>query len=160
MRSPLLICAFLVGVPGLARGAEGEAVVAVEPGWAIQSAPERTDHSFGAGASVWLGLTDSVWAAASVGFTGPGGDFRSVEACGGLVLALDVLRIIPFLEAQAGLLASGEEATALVRLGFGADYFLTERLSLGAVARYRPLPTELGDGLLTVEGRLAFRLEL
>lgn len=160
MRSPLPICAFLLAVPSLASGAEGEVVVAAEPGWAIQSAPARTDHNFGAGASLWMGLTDSVWAAASLGFTGPGGDFRSVEACGGLVLALDVLRIIPFLEAQAGLLASGEETTALVRLGFGADYFLTERLSLGAVARYRPLPSELGDGLLTVQGRLAFRLEL
>jgi hypothetical protein len=160
MRSPLLICPLLFAIPSLAWGAEGEAVVAVEPGWAIQSAPERTEHTFAAGASLWLGLTDSVWAAASLGFTGPGGDFRSVEACGGLVLALDVLRVIPFLEAQAGLLASGEQTTALVRLGFGADYFLTERLSVGAVARYRPLPSELGDGLVTVEARLAFRLEL
>jgi len=160
MRSPLLICPLLFAIPSLAWGAEGEAVVAVEPGWAIQSAPERTEHTFAAGASLWLGLTDSVWAAASLGFTGPGGDFRSVEACGGLVLALDVLRVIPFLEAQAGLLASGEQTTALVRLGFGADYFLTERLSVGAVARYRPLPSGRGDGLVTVEARLAFRLEL
>lgn len=160
MRSALPICALALAFPSLGVAAEGEAVVAAEPGLAILSAPESTDHAFAASASVWLGLTDAVWAAAGLGFSGPGGEAKTVEAVGGLIVALDVLRIIPFGELMAGILTHGDQSTALVRLGFGADYFLTDRLSLGAVARYRPLPSEIGDGLLTVEGRLAFRLEL
>jgi hypothetical protein len=84
-----------------------------------------------------------------------------VEGHGGIAIALDVLRTIPFAEIAIGAVANSDALEPSVRLSAGGDYLVTRSLSLGIVARYRPLSEALGgDGLLTVALRIAWRIEL
>ena len=154
-----------IGGAAPAQGAEDELIVALEPGYDRLSHPDGSQHGLGGTASVWLGLSDDLWLALSGGGfhvgDAPQHDALSRwEAFGGIVAALDVFRVVPYVEAMAGIVGGPSGLHPTARLGVGADYLLTPELSLGAVLRYRPLPAEdLADAAVTAQARLAWRLE-
>jgi hypothetical protein len=154
--------AALAAGPTPAFGAEDELVLALEPGWSLTSADDAA-HGVGGDLSAWLGITEVLWLSASAGghhlFTEPSRDLW--EAWAGLVAALDVLRTIPFVEAQLGVTGDGGALAPGVRLGLGADYLVGPTVSAGVVVRWRTLADELGaDGLFTAQLRVALRYEL
>jgi hypothetical protein len=156
---------FLVpALPDRARAAEDEVVLALEPSYGILSG-DATNHGVGGHGTAWLGITETFWLSGSGGgyvFFESGGNQRLLyEALGGLVVALDVLRTIPFAEAMIGVVGSRGALVPTFRAGLGADYLLSKRTSVGVVVRYRPLGDKIAsDGLLTAELRLALRFEL
>ena len=159
-RTRLVACALCVALPTSASAADDEWILALEPAWGLYDAQE-THHGVGGQLSGWLGVTDAVWAFASVGgLYLPGAEDPVLEAGGGVVLALDVYRTIPFIEVAAGLNVLGDRYAPLLRLGVGADYLVTPSVSLGAVVRYRPLFGTLErEGLVSVGVRLGWRGE-
>ncbi|MCK6548204.1 hypothetical protein L6R52_20310 [Myxococcota bacterium] len=163
---PWLAAAVAVTAAGIAprpaAAAEEELVLALEPGWALTSAADAR-HGASADLSAWLGVTEVLWLSASAGAHHlPADPSQSLwELYAGLVAALDVLRTIPFFEAQLGVTADGGTLAPGIRVGLGADYLISPTVSVGAVVRWRTLADELGaDGLLTAQVRLALRIEL
>lgn len=151
-----------------ALAAEGEAVLSASAGHGLLFEGDRPlVHVPGAEATAWIGLTDSVWLAASSGAAwriGRQDGERFARAMGtaeaGIVVALDVFRTLPFLELMGGAsLARSVEPT--FRVGLGVDYFVSRTLSVGAVLRFRPLWDDVGrTSLFTASLRLATRIEL
>ena len=144
---------------------EGELILAIEPGWALLAHESKNRHGVGAGASAWYGVSETLWLAAGTGahytFLEKGERALYGEALGGVALALDVLRTIPFGEAMIGVVANENAFAPSVRISLGADYLVTKSLSLGVVFRYRPLQESLGgDGFFTISLRLGCRLDL
>lgn len=163
--APAILAVLTVSAPAIAGAAEDELVIAVEPGYAGVTAEDTDQHGFGGAGSVWLGLSDELWLAGSVGAGhARGGEMKDpttfFEVFGGLTVALDVFRTIPFLEAQIGMVATDDSLSPTFRVGLGADYFVTRTISLGLVGRIRPTDDAIGGSVLTVAGRLAIRLEL
>jgi hypothetical protein len=152
-----------------AWGADEELVLAFEPAYALTNGA-ADQHGAGGHLTLAYGITDSFWLTASGGATHhfARGDIESrtlFEGFGGLTAALDVLRIIPFLEVLIGVAAGpknegGTKIDPTVRLGAGFDVLLSPSFSLGAVFRYRPVSDDLGDAYLTADLRLAWRIEL
>jgi opacity protein-like surface antigen len=75
----------------------------------------------------------------------------------GVTYTVDVLRVLPFVEAGFGLLVLGGDVVdarrdAGLEVGFGADYLLSPRWAVGAVVRYRHLLVRLGGGRPTLDG--------
>jgi hypothetical protein len=162
----LLTIVLTWAAPLAARAAADELIVAVEPGYDRLSRATTSQSGVGGTLSAWLGLTDDLWLAAS------GGGFQTLdeapehpklfryEAFGGLVAALDVFRVVPYLEGMAGVVGARGSVHPTIRLGLGADYLVTPELSLGAVLRYRPLPEDdLAQAAVTAQVRLGWRLE-
>lgn len=155
----------LVLLAPAARAAEGELVLAFEPGYALLSGEATAQHGGSGAGSAWIGLSDELWlafggGAGYVGADDPIGARRYGEAFGGIVAALDVFRTIPFLEAQIGMVTSSDVLSPTVRIGLGADYFVSRTLSVGLVARVRPVREDIGGTLLTASLRLAWRIAL
>lgn len=161
---PSSIVALLALSPSSAAADEGEWVVSAEPqlGFFTGSARDAsTELGAGGQASLWLGLSPAAWIFASAGGEASLGEGPSIlEAIGGAVVALDVLRVIPFLELGAGADIVGGEVAPLLRLGVGADYLFSPSFSMGVVGRYRPLFGREGEDWVTVSLRLSFRGEL
>jgi len=162
----LLTLGLALGASGGAQAASDELILALEPGYLRLTSTDASQNAVGGSASMWLGLTDDLWLALS------GGGFQTLdeteqrarffawEAFGGLVAALDVFQVVPYIEATAGVVGGPEGVHPTVRLGLGADYLLTPSLSVGAVARYRPLPEEdIAQSGISAQLRLAWRLE-
>lgn len=152
----------LPSIPSVAFAGEDELVLAIEPAYALLSRPEDSKHGGGADASVWFGVSETIWLAASGGAFAGFADTSAIgEACGGIALAFDVFRIIPYGEAMIGALFSNGEIAPSLRFAIGADYLISPSLAVGLVARYRPLPDVIGgDALVTAGLRLALRYEL
>jgi hypothetical protein len=107
---------------------------------------------------------------------GPSGTIAAFGAFAGLHYELDVLRIVPSFDVGVGALGlrgdarygTGPSASALlpsvnafaVELGFGVDWLITRRWSVGAVVRYYTLLTELqrAPGFLYVGPRVSLSL--
>lgn len=160
--APLLVAlATLAATP--ARAAPDEMILALEGGYGLLTRGDARPSGAGGHGTAWVGLTDTFWLAGSGGVTGfPGLEDRAVlwEAFGGLAAALDIFRAVPFAEAMIGVVGAGDVLSPSVRLGLGLDYLVTRTLSVGAVARWRPLSDELGGHLVTAQVRLALRLDL
>lgn len=150
----------------IAWAGEDELILAIEPGYGLllapQGAPDSVAHGGAGSIAAWLGVTDTIFLAASGGAATGFSDGPTIgEALGGVVLALDVLRVVPYGEALIGAIITPDSVGASYRLGLGADYLLSKTFSLGLVARYRGLADNLGgDGLFTAQLRFALRLEL
>lgn len=113
-------------------------VVVSSPG-----AGERTT-GVGAGLEIARGITDSWAARAEIA-----GSARSLAGAAGITLAIDVVRVIPFLD--LGLAAAAQEGPTDgtrgdlgLQGGAGVEYLLTRRWALAALARFHYLPIELG----------------
>jgi hypothetical protein len=150
-------------IPRPAEAAEEEIVLAFEPGYGLLAGKDT--HGAGVQLSVWAVVSEAFWLAASAGelvFFESGGNRRGLtELAAGLVAAFDVLRTIPFAELMIGLDASGGTLVPTFRAGVGADYLISRKVSIGGVARYRPLNDQISShGLLTIQLRLSWRFEL
>jgi hypothetical protein len=151
-----------------AFGAEDELLLGIEPTYGLLAgATDR--HGAGGHLSLSLGLTDAIWLTLAGGGTRQlsRGDLEGLtmlEAFGGLTVALDVLRTIPFIEGLIGVVgakvAGSTKISPTVRLGVGFDFLLTPSVSLGAVFRYRPVSDDFGDAYYTAAVRLVWRIEL
>jgi hypothetical protein len=151
-----------VTLPSTAWAAEEELVLGIEPGYALLTTPAGAKHGGVADLSAWLGITETIALAISAG-TAAGFSEQDaiIEALGGIVLALDVFRVIPYGEAMIGAYLANDTLAPSYRLGVGADYLISPSFAVGVVARYRGLPDMLGgDGLFTAQLRLALRIEL
>lgn len=160
----------LFTLANVARAGEDELILALEPGYyALTAAGDRPDpgttHGVGLGASLWLGTDTPFWLSAAVGGSaqlGPDEMSAPIEVLVGIVYALDVFTVIPYLEAHAGLMipAAGDgDLHASARFGLGFDYLVSRTMSVGAVARIRPVAAPLGDALISGHIRWAVRLE-
>ena len=152
---------------------EDEVIVAAEAGYAAllddasgsPNSGRATGHGFAAGASVWLGTDGPLWVSTSLSGIGAFGgveDRGGIEALLGLVYAFDVFKAVPYLEAEAGLIAAltgDRSVVATARFGLGVDYLFTRTMSLGLVGRVRPVGRPLGDALITGQIRWTVRLE-
>jgi hypothetical protein len=148
------------------HAAEDELVLAIEAGGGLLTGGEKTAVAIGGDVGFWLGLSETLWLSGTVGgFRAVGdapGERTLFELGGGIVAALDVLRIIPFVEASIiGVVGGGGDVSPGARAGIGADYFLNRTTSIGLVVRYRTLSSDLEhDGLASAQLRLGWRLEL
>lgn len=162
------LAGFLVGLsigPRASWAAEDELVVSLEPGYGMLVSSDVTQHGAGGAISGWLGLTDTLWLAASMGvLTFPERAEASAatlwEAHGGVVAALDVFRWIPYLEGLIGVVGEGGRLAPTVRLGAGVDYLITREWFVGLVLRTRPFALPIGDVNTTVSLRAGIRFQL
>lgn len=163
----LLVLSLAPAAP--ARAAEDELLVAFEGGYAFLSGEPEDLHGAGGQLTLSYGVTESIWLTGSLGGAReidrkmrPG--LGLYDAFGGLTVALDVFRTIPFLEALVGVVVADRpdetEVAPTVRLGVGADYILFPGLSLGAVARWSPVREEIGESHVTASLRVVWRIEL
>lgn len=148
-------------VANAAHAGVDEWLLTAEPGWALLSGDEAR-HGAGGTVSFALGVSPATWLFAAGGaYVVPGDDPTTiVEVVGGLVVALDVLRTVPFLEAAGGLDLLDGTPAPLLRVGVGADYLVSPSFSVGGVVRYRPLFGVESERLLTLDLRLSWRSEL
>lgn len=148
-----------------ARADEREWLLVLEPTLAVYqtTAGGQDTTAVGAGGSAvaWFGLTSAAWLFASVGAAAHVDEAPVVgEAVGGLALALDVLRAVPFVDVGLGGSLVDGEAVPVLRLGVGLDYLVTSHVLVGAVARYRPAFGRGDEDWWTVSLRLGWRDEL
>lgn len=158
----VLTCAIL---PRSAAAADGEWVIAAEPGYALLVSDDVSQHGGGGTASGWLGLTDTLWLGISGGAfalakSGSEPAVTPWEAMGGLVAALDVFRWIPYVEGYVGLLGQGSTLAPTLRLGLGIDYLVSPSWFVGAVLRSRPFIDPIANVETTISLRVGVRFEL
>ncbi|MBI2376307.1 MAG: hypothetical protein HYV07_20095 [Deltaproteobacteria bacterium] len=152
-------------VAGLVAGASVPAGAFASPGELILTA-EAGAASMDSGEHVGLGAEAALayGAVEAVSFFVFGGGHVVIDADpiltfgGGVQLALDVLRTVPFFEATFHANARSGELSPGVRIGLGADYFLTPEVSIGLAVRYAPWSDF--DELISGRARLSFHLEL
>ena len=151
-----------ITLPSTALAAEDELVLGLEPGYALLTTSEGSKHGGTVNLSAWLGITETLALAVTAGGSSGFSERDTIyEALGGVILALDVFRVIPYGEALVGAFLTKDALAPSYRLGVGADYLISPSLAIGLVARYRGLPDALGgDGVFTAQIRLALRIEL
>ena len=85
----------------------------------------------------------------------PGGTLLAFHAGVGVTYTVDILRLVPTIEASLGLLGTSIKAPGGatwtstyafgIQLGLGLDYLVTPRWSVGAVLRYHAYLTRITD---------------
>lgn len=170
MQRALALCAVFASAASAstAGAAEDEVVLAFEPAYTLLTG--ATDlHGAGGHLTAGYGLTDELWLTASLGGSRQLGRMEVpgrtlLEGFAGLTAAIDVLRAVPFVEVLIGVvgarLAERTKLDPTVRLGVGLDVFITPSFTLGAAYRFRPVSDDLGDSYMSVDLRLAWRVEL
>jgi hypothetical protein len=147
--------------PSPARADQDELLLALEPGFGSIERGDVRSNGGGGGVSMSLGLTHAAWLTARAsGYGFENGRPTLFEAVGGVTAALDVLRIVPFIEALAGIDTRQGRVDAVLSLGLGFDYLVSQHFSVGLVGHYRPLFGQGDESFLTVAARIAVRLEL
>jgi len=167
-----------------------EFTLGLQPQYGLTYLENRQASGGGASLHVAYGITDAVGVQLLAGATAhplspiepedasmkgdPGGDLASWHASAGVVYALDVVRIVPFFEANIGVLGlyrssnpSGNQKAPTIEhalnvgasLGLGADYLITRRISVGVALRYHAFLTDLAriPIYLTVGPRVSLR---
>jgi opacity protein-like surface antigen len=151
---------------GLASAARPAAAVGVEE-WELAAdaravwveADDRRPIGPGIGLQLQRGFTDAFAVRLALGVSRhdvgsngeqPGGAVTAASAFAGITYAIDVLRVVPFVELGVGLLdVSGAVSERRHGLGFdlglGAQYLVTRDWGLGATIRYQAFPVELGS---------------
>ena len=156
--------------------------LAVQPLYVLALTDRRDPSGGGVGADVAYNLTDGLalratgmlgWHAADGLIAGSaGGTMSSFGAFAGITYALDVVRIVPSFDLGIGVLGlRGDDrfthgtlvpnTTAFaVELGFGFDWWITHRWSVGAVVRYHAMLSTLerAPGFLYAGPRVSLSL--
>lgn len=186
----------LLGAVGLclaatdAQAEQREFTLGLQPQYGLTYLDNRQASGGGGSLHLAYGITDAVGVQLLAGATGhplspiepedpsakadPGGQLVSWHASAGIVYALDVVRIVPFFEANIGVLGlyrstnpSGNQKSPTIEhalnvgasLGLGADYLITRRWSVGVAIRYHAFLTDLAriPIYLTVGPRVSLR---
>lgn len=181
---PVLLAIWALVTP--AQAERSRVRIGVQPLYVLAFVDRRDPSGGGLGADVAYSVTDALSLRVSgfVGWhdarglqsgttTGPGGTVASFGAFAGLTYALDVVRIVPSFDLGLGVLGLRGDARFAARpallpsvnalaleLGFGFDWLVTHRWSVGAVIRYHALLTELqhAPGFLYVGPRVSLTL--
>lgn len=144
--------------PAAAVGLE-EWELAVDARGAWVQADDRRPVGPGLGLQLQYGLTDAWALRGAVGLSGHpvggnadrgGGTVTATSAIAGVTYTVDVLRLVPFVEAGVGLLdvrgaVAGARSGLGIDLGVGAQYLVSRRWAVGVVGRYQVFPVELGS---------------
>jgi hypothetical protein len=154
----LLAAAALLGAAP-ARASGGELVLAGAPLYSLVKWDQRHPSGGGVAVDAAYGLNDWLWLRGAVFYTAqaarqdenaglPAGAISVGGTFVGLRYALDVLRVIPFVDAGIGALFSGGaghkgRVDFGVDVGLGFDYLYSRRVSFGLVARYHAFLTNV-----------------
>lgn len=136
---------------------EDERQIALTAGYARVTTDGRRPAGLAAGLEGQYGLSDTWSARLGLALSlhpvdedalRPGGLVRAVSVVAGVTYAVDVLRLIPFVDLGFGLLDVGGDVASYRRdmgfeLGVGAEYLLSPKWTLAALARYCYLPLQL-----------------
>jgi hypothetical protein len=150
MRPLAVLFVFLAASPCWAVGEEERQVaVAAGPGWLLGDGAAA-----GAGGRIeaQYGVSDVLAVHAGLGASWHdrrGGTVRALALVAGVTYALDVLRVVPFLEAGVAFLDQGAAAGRRdlgVEGGLGGEYLIDRRWAVALVARGTYLPLRLGGG--------------
>ncbi len=157
-----LVAAALTAHGGAALAGEDEWVVALEPEGTLLT-PHGGSPTFGAGGQLtaWFGVTEAFWLGAAGGawvYPDDAAPDLVAELVATAVVALDMLRTIPFLEGGLGADLIDGSLSPVLRVGIGADYLVSEDFSVGGVVRYRPVFGS-GEHVVTLGLRFALRGE-
>jgi hypothetical protein len=155
----LAAAALLGAAPARASG--GELVLALSPYYSVVKWDQRHPSGGGVGADVAWGLTDWLWLRGTTFYTAqaakkdeaaglPSGAISVGGAFVGLRYALDVIRVVPFVDGGIGAFFSGGAGHAArvdfgVEIGLGFDYLYSRRVSFGLVVRYHAFLTNFRD---------------
>jgi hypothetical protein len=176
----LLALSIALALP--ARAERRRVRLGVQPIYVLALTDRRDPSGGGVGADVAYNLTDGLalratsflgWHAADGVQPGsPGGTMSSFGAFAGVTYALDVVRIVPSFDLGIGVIglrgtdrfASGPLVANVnafaVELGFGFDWLVTHRWSVGAVVRYHAMLSTLekAPGFLYAGPRVSLTL--
>lgn len=186
----------LLGMAGVclaattAQAEQREFTLGLQPQYGLTYLEDRQASGGGGSLHLAYGITDAVGVQLLAGASAhplspiepedpsmkatPGGQLVSWQASAGVVYALDVVRIVPFFEANIGVLGlyrstdpTGNQKTPTIEhtlnvgasLGLGADYLITRRWSVGVAIRYHAFLTDLAriPIYLTVGPRVSLR---
>lgn len=153
-----------LGFPGGARADEDDWEVSARAGMSSVVVDGRDPLGLGLGLDLQYGLDDA-WAAristrggrqvvtGNPGRNLPDGTIWSYAAFAGINYTMDVLRLLPTFEVGLGFLGIDGAVRAPhrrfgVQVGIGAEYLLTPRFTLGAVAEYVFAPFDLVSNVL------------
>lgn len=160
----LLATLALALTPAAAWGDEDDWEVSGRAGLSSVVVDGRDPLGVGLGVDLQYGLDDA-WAArlsthgARCGVTGddahnlPGGTIWSYSAFAGINYTMDVLRLLPTFEVGVGYMGLAgavrtPHRTFGIQVGIGAEYLLTPRFTVGAVAEYLFAPFDLVSNVL------------
>jgi hypothetical protein len=159
-----------------AAAEEGEIQLTASPAYGLTYTDRQAASGGGGTLSLSYGLSDTVALLATAGASAH--PFRSPEpptmtgiltsffASAGAAYVLDVVRIVPFFEATVGLLGAARPGATSFHLGlsvgFGGDYLISRRVSVGIHARYFASLTDPGSlpAYLLVMPRFSLRFGL
>ncbi|MGA7743349.1 MAG: outer membrane beta-barrel protein [Polyangia bacterium] len=132
--------------PGPARATgPGEKQISASLGFALAGTDDSARPGMQAGVEAMMGFTDSWAGRAAVGSswqpkTGSGDPAHVTAASLGMTYSLDVVRWVPFLDlgvSLADLRGDGASSQRLgPQVGLGAEYLLSRRWTLAALARF------------------------
>lgn len=167
-----------------ARAEQRDLTIGLQPTYGLTYIDERSPSGGGGTLHVSYGITDAVGVQVMGGVTAhplapvmddmnmlPGGLLVTWQASAGIVYALDIVRIVPFFEANLGVLGVwvrtddkkvASTLAAGASLGLGADYLISRRWAVGVAIRYHAFLTDLGHIpiYLTVGPRFTVRFGL
>lgn len=176
--------------PTTAQAEQREFALGLQPQYGLTYLDDRQAHGGGGSLHLSYGITDAVGVQLLAGATAhplapiepedpsmkgdPGGQLVTWHASAGVFYALDVVRIVPFFEANIGVLGLYRSTNPTVTgkaptienainvgasLGLGADYLITRRWSVGVAVRYHAFLTDLAriPIYLTVGPRVSIR---
>jgi len=145
--------------PAGAVGAE-EGMISLEGAYA-------RDVRLGSGAALGLagslGLDDAWAVGLTVRGAGHQGPQGTLALLGGVTYALDMLRLVPFVDLGLGVAAGTGRAGGGYHVGLGAEYLMTRRWAIGLAGRWHHYPLRFAGAdamsLATVGLRLGWILE-
>jgi hypothetical protein len=153
----LAVAALLGAAPARASG--GDLVLAASPLYSLVKWDERHPSGGGVGVDLAYGLTDWLWLRGTTFYTAqaakkddsaglPAGAISVGGAFVGLRYALDVLRVVPFVDGGIGAFFAGGAGHKArvdfgVEIGLGFDYLYSRKVSFGLVVRYHAFLTNV-----------------
>ncbi len=145
------LAAVLLGAP--ARADEKEWVLSLDPAASLIHVGDASGWGGGGGLDLTYGVTDALALRVTGAATGhvlgptmtePGDTLLAYYAGAGLSYAIDVIRLVPYVDVSLGLLGHAREINGAwqttnnvgLEIGLGADYAINRRVSVGVVVRY------------------------
>ncbi len=178
------LASVVMAAPTAVQAEQRDLTVGLQPSYGLTYIDDRTPSGGGGTLHVSYGITDAVGVQLQGGVTAhplaavmddmnmlPGGLLLTWQASAGIVYALDIVRIVPFFEANIGVLGAWirtddkklqSSVAAGASLGLGADYLISRRWAVGVAVRYHAFLTNISQIpiYLTVGPRLTVRFGL